>query len=161
MKCRATGKSRRWDIAQLKCRADRMSRNWNVAHLKSHANGMSRRWDVAQMGYRAKKCRSNDVNHLIRTRDPKNSATIITLSRLILNDTSIVLLIIIKLSQNIYGNSSTLSQTKNLLKWFHTHHEWVTIPSDFSFIYLNERFKFIPRIGLAVRLSSAMITPNR
>jgi len=30
--------------------------------MKSRANGMSRNGYVAQMGYRAKKCRENDVN---------------------------------------------------------------------------------------------------
>jgi len=46
MGCRATGMSRRWDIAQLKWRANkislkRMSRRWDVALEKSRANGIS------------------------------------------------------------------------------------------------------------------------
>jgi len=67
MGCRATRKSRRWNIVQLKCRATRLSRRWDIAQLKCRASEKSRKWDVAQLKCRAdeisrKKCRANDVN---------------------------------------------------------------------------------------------------
>ena len=67
MGCRATRKSRRWNIVQLKCRATRLSRRWDIAQLKCRASEKSRKWYVAQLkccadGISRKKCRANDVN---------------------------------------------------------------------------------------------------